>query len=337
MRISKAGKVIPKPDVTPMEDQEHEPSWPLPVTIIAGFLGSGKTTLLNYLLQGDHDLRLAVMVNDFGAINIDSELVVQQTESVISLANGCICCSVQNDLIGALDNVLIQSPMGMFDHIIVESSGVSDPSRIADVIRYPNFKDRLKLNIILSLVDASLLLDLDCETRHLAMLQLDAADIILLNKMDVTRKKDLNDFKEGWLNDKARVIEISHGSLDWTLVFGEGVETSFKSPNGNTGNIASNVFDTDQIVLESPVSIDDFKKYLAKLPATVLRAKGFLFTKEYPENPILVQLVGKRIEYKKLPCWSKSATPQTRLVLIGLKDKLDLASLKNKFASIGDH
>lgn len=127
-----------------------EPS--IPVTIIAGFLGAGKTSLLNHILHGQHSKRIAVLVNDFGSINIDAELVVDVEEDLISLANGCICCSIRNDL--QLTLVRLARLPNPPEHIVIETSGVSDPAAVAQVFYDPDLWRVVNLDAIVTLVDA---------------------------------------------------------------------------------------------------------------------------------------------------------------------------------------
>src|SRR5688572_19146180 len=99
-----------------------------PVTILTGFLGAGKTTLLNHILNGNHGLRVAVLVNDFGAVNIDARLVVGVEGETVSLSNGCICCTIRGDLLNCVDNLLKRPDTP--EYILIEASGVSDPAQI---------------------------------------------------------------------------------------------------------------------------------------------------------------------------------------------------------------
>ena len=112
---------------------------PIPVTVVAGFLGAGKTTLVNQVLQGEHGRRLAVLVNDFGSINIDAELITEVGEGMVSMANGCICCSIRSDLIGAVLRMadLPDRP----EQILMESSGVADPAGIVGSFLEPEIWD----------------------------------------------------------------------------------------------------------------------------------------------------------------------------------------------------
>ncbi len=149
----------------------------IPVTIITGFLGSGKTTLLNRILHADHGLRVAVLVNDFGAINIDTQLVVGVEGEIISLANGCICCTIRGDLLKAtLD--LLERPQPP-EYILVETSGVSDPLEVALTFRAIQ---RVQIDSILTVMDAEQILSLDQRYEALSVYQVGMADMAIRTK-----------------------------------------------------------------------------------------------------------------------------------------------------------
>ena len=124
---------------------------PIPVTILTGFLGAGKTTLLNRILNGNHGLKVAVLVNDFGSINIDAELVVGVESNVISLANGCICCTIRDDLIATVMETINRPEQP--EYILLEASGVAEPTGIAVTFNNPGFRDRIRLDSILCVVE----------------------------------------------------------------------------------------------------------------------------------------------------------------------------------------
>ena len=138
------------------------------VTVVAGFLGAGKTTLLNRMVRQAGDSRLAVIVNDFGALNIDAALVAEVTDAVYSLQNGCICCTVQEDLLAQLVSLAQFSPR--LERIVIECSGVSDPQRIVQTLGYPQLRDLLRLDLVITLVDA---------TRHLELVFSTSLNVII--------------------------------------------------------------------------------------------------------------------------------------------------------------
>jgi len=162
---------------------------PIPVTVVAGFLGAGKTNLINHILHGDHGLRIAVVVNDFGSINIDAELISDVGEGMVSLANGCICCVIRTDLISAVLQLADRPERP--DHIVIESSGVADPTSVVRAFMEPEIRSSVLLDGVITLVDAEQVLVLPEEAMKLARAQVTGGDLIVLNKTDLVDDQTL--------------------------------------------------------------------------------------------------------------------------------------------------
>jgi G3E family GTPase len=183
---------------------------PIPVTILTGFLGAGKTTLLNRILNGNHGLKVAVLVNDFGAINIDAELVVGVESNVISLANGCVCCTIRDDLIATVMETINRPERP--EYILLEASGVAEPSGIAMTFNSPAFRDHIRLDSILCVVDAEQVFAAP-EFMELKIFQMAWADMVILNKVDLVDREQIGRIKD-WLDSRFhryRLIEAIVG------------------------------------------------------------------------------------------------------------------------------
>lgn len=165
---------------------------PLPMTVVSGYLGAGKTTLVNSILSGDHNLRIAVLVNDFGEIAIDETLIGARSDDVIALANGCMCCQIGGDLYDAIDRILRMRER--FDHLLIETSGVADPAKVAQIaVAEPD----LELSQTVVLVDAVNFTDILADPRlnDTLLRQVRSADLILLTKIDATTTAGIADFQ----------------------------------------------------------------------------------------------------------------------------------------------
>ncbi|MBP7001022.1 GTP-binding protein [Amaricoccus sp.] len=190
---------------------------PLPVTVVGGFLGAGKTTLVNHVLAGDHGLRVAVMVNDFGAVNIDAALLASAEGGVVSLANGCVCCALNAGLVDELEALLARNPD--LDHVLIEASGVADPCRIMDTVRHARFRGRLRPDAVVVLADAAGFDAARAAAPGLAETQLDAADLVVLNKTDLAARAALDAWRARWLPPGARVVETENARVPPEILF----------------------------------------------------------------------------------------------------------------------
>lgn len=321
----------PKPDLQPV-----------PVTIITGFLGSGKTTLLNRILHADHGLRVAVLVNDFGAINIDTQLVVGVEEDTINLANGCICCTIRGDLLKAtLD--LLQRPQPP-EYILVETSGVSDPLEVALTFRAIQ---RLQIDSILTVLDAEQILSLDQRYAALAIYQVGMADIVILNKVDLVDEAQLQSVRDyiRRIVADARIIETTHGDvpLEFTLnvgqfeierlasrpphdihVHAEGDEHEHEDHEHHHEHTDHTlVFSSWSWRSSHPISFRALQRMVNRLPETIYRAKGIFFLADAPDRKGILQVVGRRASVTLAQDGWDNTPPHSQMVVIGAAGSVD--------------
>jgi G3E family GTPase len=299
---------------------------PIPVTIIGGFLGAGKTTLLNHILSENHGLRAAVLVNDFGAINIDAKLIVGVEDETINLANGCICCNIRDDLVGACLG-LLQRPEPP-DYLIIETSGVSNPLQITNTFLLPELQQILALDGILCVVDCEQFPKLPGESAELARVQIASADILVLNKTDLVDSEGLEQVRSliRGISPGSQVIEAKLGKVPLSLILGTGssersdsqpIVSSSHSDHGPHGG-----FSTWHWTCDRPLSLPKLRSFFELLPEAIYRAKGFIYLEELPEYRVILQKVGKRSSLKDGSRWG-SETPRTELVMIGIEGGID--------------
>ena len=160
----------------------------IPVTIISGFLGSGKTTLLNHILKNQVGLKTAVLVNEFGEIGIDNDLIIEGSEDMIELNNGCICCTINGELLNTVSKVLDKAEK--IDYLIVETTGLADPLPVAMTFAAGDLRDKVRLDSIITLVDSENF-DFDINSSSIAYSQILYGDILLLNKCDLVTEEYL--------------------------------------------------------------------------------------------------------------------------------------------------
>ena len=314
----------------------------IPVAVLTGFLGAGKTTLLNRILSGDHGLRIAVLVNDFGSINIDAELVagVESGGDVVNLANGCVCCNIRDDLLAAVQQT-IQRPERP-EYIVLEASGVAEPSGIAATFLDARLRDRLRLDSITCVVDASQIFAAP-EMLDLKLRQIAFADMLILNKADLVEREEIERIR-AWLDDRFqryRLAEAIRGRVPMEILLGAGRfdPAQLDADTGPRHDCADAhcdhpdhgaLFDTWSYETEKPLSLVALREWAQTLPASIYRCKGVIHSAEAPERRSILQVVGNRVDISLENPWQQR-NRRTRLVAIGAHDTMHPESLKQSF------
>ena len=325
----------------------------VPVTIVTGFLGSGKTTLIRHALTHAHSRRLALIVNEFGDVGIDGEILKScgatscPEENIVELANGCICCTVADDFAPAIAALLALEPPP--EHIIVETSGLALPKPLVKAFDWPELRARLTVDGVIAVVDAGAVaagrfaddpaavaaqraadpsLDHDNPLEEVYEDQLLCADMIVLNKTDLLAAPELARVRAeiaGAIPRAVKIVETSEGRIDPAVLLGlraAAEDDLAQRPSHHDAEEGHDHDDFDTFVLEIP-AIAEPEAFLARLAEIagrhdVLRAKGFLEVAGKPMR-LLVQGVGQRFRREFDRPWRAGEARRGRLVMIGEK------------------
>ena len=323
----------------------------VPCTIVTGFLGSGKTTLIRHVLANANGRRLAVIVNEFGDVGIDGEILkgcgdaACPEENIVELANGCLCCTVADEFVPALDQILAREPQ--VEHIVIETSGLALPKPLVQAFHWPAIKSRVTVDGVVAVVDGAALaegqvaadlaslsaqrvadpaLDHDDPIEEVFEDQIACADLVVLNKRDLLDAPGIDKavaVVAGALPRAVRIVTVADGKVDPAALLGLGVGTEDDIENRKTHHD-----------LEAEHDHDDFESFVVALPELadpadliariarlaeahkVLRVKGFAAV-EGKAMRLLIQAVGPRVSHYYDRAWG--AARQGNLVVIGLK------------------
>ncbi len=310
----------------------------IPVTVLTGYLGAGKTTLLNRILSENHGRRYAVIVNEFGEIGIDNDLIVDADEEVFEMNNGCICCTVRGDLIRIIEGLMKRK--GTFDAIVIETTGLADPAPVAQTFFVDDdVRARASLDAIVTVVDARHILQ-RLEDSHEAEEQIAFADVILLNKIDLVDAQELERVRQRIraINAQARLHETQNCVVPLEEVLERGafdldrileIEPNFLSEDDHEHDDA---ITSVSLRSEAAIRPELFMPWLRMLTTNqgqdILRLKGVLaFPDE--EQRYVVQGVHMLLDGDHQRAWKPEEPRTSRMVFVGRN--LDPAKLQQGF------
>ena len=322
----------------------------VPVTIITGFLGAGKTTLIRHVMQNADGRRLAIVVNEFGDVGVDGDILKNcaipdcPADNIVELANGCICCTVADDFIPTIEALMARTPRP--DHILIETSGLALPKPLLKAFDWPAIRSRITVDGVVALADAEAVadrrfaadvaavdaqraaddsLDHDTPLSEVFEDQIACADIILLTKPDLAGAKGVATAKAMIAAEAPRplpVVEVSEGTIDPRIILGLGAAAendlaARPSHHDGADDHEHDDFDSTVVAIPEVSNADDLVTRVRALARAqnILRVKGYAAVKGKPMR-LLVQAVGTRVRYQFDRAWAPNEPRQGRLVVI---------------------
>ncbi|WP_299699038.1 cobalamin biosynthesis protein CobW [uncultured Tateyamaria sp.] len=334
----------------------------VPVTVITGFLGSGKTTLVRHLMQNPQGKRLAVVVNEFGDVGVDGEILKScaipdcPAENIMELANGCICCTVADDFIPTIEALMALDPQP--EHILIETSGLALPKPLLKAFDWPDIRSRITVDGVIALADAEAVAagrfapdvdavdaqreaddSLDHETPLSEVFedQISCADIILLTKPDLAGPEGIAKAKAVIEAEAPRplpVVEVAEGAVDPRVILGleAAAEDDMDArPSHHDGHDDHEHDDFESVIIDIPEASDP-AELVARIEAmaktqNILRVKGYAAVAGKPMR-LLVQAVGARVRHQFDRPWGPDEARQGRLVVIAEHDDVNEAAIR---------
>lgn len=338
----------------------------LPVTVVTGFLGSGKTTLISRLMQNPGGKRLAIVVNEFGDVGVDGEILKGcaipdcPAENIVELANGCICCTVADDFIPTIEALMALEPRP--DHIVIETSGLALPKPLLKAFDWPDIRSKITVDGVIALADAEAVADgrfapnvaaVDAQRRadesidHETPLsevfedQISCADIVLLTKPDLAGPEGLAKAKaviEAEAPRSLPIIEVAEGVADPRVILGleAAAEDDIDArPSHHDGEHDHEHDDFDSVVIDIP-EVADPAEIAARIEdlavrRKILRVKGYAAVAGKPMR-LLLQAVGARVRHQYDRPWKPEEGRRGRLVVIAEHDDIDAAAIQGILA-----
>ncbi|SLN15935.1 cobalamin biosynthesis protein CobW [Ruegeria meonggei] len=342
----------------------------LPVTVITGFLGAGKTTLVRHLMQNPQGKRLAIVVNEFGDVGVDGDILKScaipdcPAENIMELANGCICCTVADDFIPTIEALMALEPRP--DHILIETSGLALPKPLLKAFDWPDIRSKITVDGVIALADAEAVAAgrfapnvaavdaqrlADDSINHETPLsevfedQISCADIILLTKPDLAGPEGVAKAKAIIAAEAPRslpVVEVAEGAVDVRVVLGleSAAEDDMDArPSHHDGHHDHEHDDFESIIVELPEQVDP-AELVARIERlanelNILRVKGYAAIQGKPMR-LLVQAVGARVRHQYDRPWEAGEERRSRLVVIAEHDDIKEAAIRDILVGVAE-